>query len=281
VKKELVTVYNRNTRLKAPVSEAFRTVFHNAWSYRWLIWRFFVRDFTSPYRQSFLGTLWSFIVPMIPVSAYLVLVFMGVLDTRAGMPFLLYVVTGMTFWLFIAGSITSMMNSIQRERAVLTKIKFPLIVVILSGFGKVCSDTLIRFCFVILAFVLYGVVPKWTIIFFPFIMLPVILFSFGTGVIVSLANVVVRDTRNVVEMFLRYGMFLCSVIFAMPTTGLVGAINRFNIFNQFIVGTRELLVFGQINDVPGFLISSLGSVIVFMFSVKALYSLEYKIVGHL
>ena len=281
MKNYTITIYNKDTRLKASFAEAFSTLFHNAWSYRSLIWRSVKRDFTMPYGQSFLGIGWSFIMPMIPVTAYLVLVFLGVLDTRAGMPFLVYVVTGVTFWFFLSGSINSVINSIQRDRGIITKVKFPLIVVILSGFGKVCSDTLIRLGFVVVAFAIYGIVPNWTIIFSPLIILPFILLSFGLGIIVGLLNVVAGDTKNIVDMFLNYGMFLCSVFFAMPESGPIGAANKFNIFNHFIVGIREFLVFGYITDSVGFGVSSLIAVVVFLFSIRALYSLEYKIIGHL
>lgn len=276
-----ITIYNKDTRLKSSISEAFHSLFHSAWSYRWLIWRSFKKDFSTPYKQSFFGIGWSFIMPMIPVTAYLVLVLMGVLDTRAGMPFFIYVAIGMTLWLFLSGGIHSVMNGIQSEKGVITKVKFPLVVVILSGFGKVCSDTLIRLLFVVFAFAFYRIVPDWTIIFAPVVIFPFVLLSMGLGIIIGLLNVVVTDTKNFVEMFLSYGMFICSVFFALPTTGALGAFTRFNIFSQFIVGIREFLVFGYITDLAGYGASSLVAALVFVFALKTLYSLEYKIIGHL
>ena len=281
MKSHCITIYNKDTRLKASLAETFQTLGHNAWSYRWLIWRSFKRDFSAPYKQSFLGLGWSFIVPMIPITAYLVLVFMGVLDTRAGMPFFLYVSIGMTLWLFLSGGIYSVINSIQSEKAVITKVKFPLVVVILSGFGKVCSDTLIRLFFVVFAFAFFGVMPHWNIVFAPLIVLPFVLLSFGLGIMIGLLNVVVHDTKIFVDMFLSYGMFISSVFFALPTSGPFSVFADINIFSQFIAGIREFLVFGHLTNVAGYAISSLMAVLLFLFAVRSLYCLEYKIKGHL
>lgn len=276
-----ITVYNKNTRLNDSIIKAFKTVCYDVWSYRWLIWRLFKRDFTAPYKQSFLGVIWSFIVPIIPVTVYLFLVTMGVLRPSAGMPYLVFVFVGMTLWMFISGGMNSMINTMQKERNVIVKVKFPLVVVAFSGFGKVFLDTLVRIALVIFSFILYGIVPSWTIILLPVVLLPFLLLTFGLGIIVGLLDVAISDTRNVVDIFLRYGIFLSSVIFAMPTTGLIGKVNRFNIFNQFIVGIREFLVYGYITDLAGFVLSSVGAFVIFILAIKILYTLEYKILGHL
>lgn len=276
-----ITVYNKDTRLNSSLVESVTSLYRTAWAYRYLIWRSFRRDFTAPYRQSVLGTAWSFIMPMIPITAYLVLVFMGVLDTRAGMPFFIYVSVGMTLWFFLYGGITAVMNSIQSEKGVITKVKFPLVVVILSGFGRVFSDTLIRLVFVVGAFGFFRVVPHWDIVLAPLVALPFLLLCLGLGILVGLLNVVMTDTKNFVEMFLSYGMFVSSVFFALPTTGFFGSIARINIFSHFIVGIREYLVFGHLNDPVTYAVSSAIAVAVFLFSLKTLYSLEYKIIGHL
>lgn len=281
MKHNCITIYNKDTRLKASLWETFQNLGHSAWSYRWLIWRSFKRDFSAPYKQSLLGFGWSFVVPLVPITAYLVLVLLGVLQTRAGMPFFIYVSIGMTLWLFLSGGIYSVINSIQSEKSVITKVKFPLVVVILSGFGKVCSDTVMRLLLVAIAFGVYGILPHWNVLFAPFVIFPFVLLSLGLGVLIGLLNVVMTDTKVIVDMFLSYGMFVSSVFFALPITGFLGTFGTYNIFSQFIVGIREFLVFGYITDLPGYAASSVAAILLFLFAAKCLYSLEYKIKGHL
>ncbi len=276
-----ITVYNKDTRLNASVLEAFSNVFRSAWSFRWLIWTNIKRDLTAPYKQSFLGIIWSIIVPIIPITAYIFLGLLGVLSVKGGMPFALYIMLGMTVWLIFADGIRSVINRLEGQRGVITKIKVPLIVVILSGFGLVCSDTLIRLLFVVATFVVYKITPSWTLLFLPFLLLPLVLLSFGLGIILSFLNTVIKDTKNIVNMFLTYGMFVSSVIFAMPTTGLLGRINLINIPNHYIVAIRDFMVFGRINNLELYSIASIVSLAIFIFSIKVLYSLEYKVVGHL
>jgi lipopolysaccharide transport system permease protein len=281
MKNPTVTVYNKDTRIKSSIIEAFIDVFRNAWSFRWLIWTNIKKDLTAPYKQSFFGILWSFIIPIIPITAYILLGYMNVLSVRGGMPFPVYIMVGMTSWSIFAGGVRSLINKIEGQRTVITKIKVPFIVFVLSSFGMVCSDTLIRFIFVVMSFALYKIIPSWHILFLPIVVLPIVLLSFGVGVILSFLNVVIKDIRNIANMLLTYGMFFSSVIFPMPTSGVLGKANLINIPNHFVVAIRDFMVVGRIRNTEEYLFATFVSLVLFIISVKSLYSLEYKIVGHL
>ncbi len=272
-----ITVYHKDYLIFDSLITAWRKTIQAILRHKWLIWVNFKKDFFFQYKQSGLGMLWSMILPIIPVSAYLFLGYLRVLDVRGAIPFPVYIISGMTFWLLLKDGIISGMRAIQQDKNILTKIDMPLIVVILSRYGSVCANTLIRLIFLIFILFFYNIVPNLNIILIPFVVLPLVCFGFGLGIILGIFNSVNNDIGNVSNMFLTYGMFASSVIFPMPTEGTLGLLNSLNIFNHFIVGIRDFIVTGQFQYPALFGASSAIGLCIMLLGVKWQYTVQYKV----
>jgi lipopolysaccharide transport system permease protein len=275
--KEKVTIYNRDTNLGVPAIKAAWFSLRDIWFYRWLIWVNFKKDFVGQYKRSSLAIMWTIVMPLIPLTAYLFLAFIRALNVTSGLPYPVFIISGMTIWLILSEGITSAMGAVSKERSVLTKVKIPLITVIIAGYGKVCANTLIRLPFLVLVFIIFGIAPPLITFLFPFVLLPVILLGLGLGIIFGMFGAMTQDAENAVAVMMRYGMFLCSVVFAMPTDGLMGTINRLNFFNHLVVGLRDFLVYGSFSDPSGFVAGAIISVLVFIIALRWNYSLEYLV----
>ena len=185
----------------------------------------------------------------------------------------------MTFWGLLRDGITSGMLSIQQNKVVLTKINMPLIVVILSKYGSVCANALIRFVFLIFILFFYKLIPSLNIILIPFVLLPFVCFGVGLGIFLGIFNSANSDVGNVSNIFFTYGMFASSVIFPMPTTGLLGLVNNFNIFNHLIVGIRDFIVLGQFQYPAHFAASSGIGLCIMLFGIKWQHKVQYRVKG--
>lgn len=272
-----ITVYHKDYLIFDSLITAWRKTLQAIWRNRWLIWVNFKKDFFSQYKQSGLGMLWSLIMPIIPVSAYLFLGYLRVLDVRGAIPFPVYIITGMTFWLLLKDGIISGMGAIQQDKGILTKIDTPLIVVILSKYGSVCANTLIRLVFLIFILFFYNIIPNLNIILIPFVLLPLVCFGFGLGILLGIFNSANSDIGNVSNMLLTYGMFASSVIFPMPTEGILGLVNSLNIFNHLIVGIRDFIVLGQFQYPALFGASSAIGLCIMFLGVKWQHTVQYKV----
>jgi len=169
------------------------------------------------------------------------------------------------------------MRAIQQDKNILIKIDIPLIVVILSRYGSVCADTLIRLVFLIFILFFYNIVPNVNIILLPFVVLPLVCFGFGLGIILGIFNSANSDFGNVADMFLTYGMFASSVIFPMPTEGTLSLVNSVNIFNHFIVGIRDFIVMGQFQYPALFGASSAIGFCIMLLGVKWQHTVQYRV----
>jgi lipopolysaccharide transport system permease protein len=277
VGKYQLTTYSPQTRLHDSLWTILKHFFLEIKRTRWQIWVTFKRDFVSAYNQTTVGLLWSVVMPLIPISVYLLLAYLRVLRTTENMPFVVYIVVGMTIWTFLSGSLTSPILAIQKSKVVLETSKYPILAVILSNFGQMIYQTSIRIIFVVLVLIFYKISLSWNILLLPLLILPLALFSLSLGIILAIVNVIIRDVQNVVDIVMRYGVFLSSVIFPMTETGLIGTLNLFNPFNTFVIAVRNFIVFGQIPHLTVYLVTTGVSILLFLVACKVLYIMEYRL----
>jgi len=275
------TVYSSETRSSEGILNILISTYKEVLSMKWQIWIAFKKGFVASYRNTLLGIFWAIFLPLIPVSVYLILAQIKILRSSDDMPFVLFIVLGMVIYLFITGTITSVMNSLDKEKAILKKVNYPISAAMLSNFGKVAFELLVRLFFVIPLLIYFGVPWQSGLLLLPLMLVILTVFSLGIGVTLAISNVVLPDIKNVVGLVVAYGLFVSSVIFPMPENGLIGKINLFNPLNTFVNAVRQLIVFGKIENVLQVSIWAAISVVIALFACKLSYSMEYRIKEYL
>lgn len=275
-------IYSSNYRCNVTAFTALMELIQQAIVYRWQIWISIKKNIRTTYQQDTFGLFWSIVMPIIPMTVYMLLAQIKVLKTVDNMPFVYYIGMGMLVWLLMATSIHTMLKAIKSEKSILTTTNFPIFPILLSRLGEVLNDTFIRFIVVALIVAWYQIDVTFFGLFFALLsLIPAIIFAMGLGMILSILDVVVQDTRRIVLLVLRYGLFLSSVIFPFPEVGIAGMLNDFNFFNTFINATRDLLHHGYIHQPFVFFITSLVGIIIFMVASKLIYTMDYKIRAYL
>ena len=274
--------YSSNYRCNSSMITAFIALFQQALNYRWQIWLAIKKKIRATYQQDVFGLFWSIVMPIIPMTVYMVLAHIKVFKTVDDMPHIYYIAMGMLVWLLMATTIHALMLSIKAEKSILTTTNFPIFPTLLSRLGEVLHDTAIRFVVLLMIVMWYQMdVTIISSLLAILSLIPAIIFALGLGMMLSILDVVVQDTRRLVLLGLRYGLFLSSVIFPFPEWGIPGAINQFNFFNTFVNATRDLLHHGTLDNLSLFLYTSLIGIIIFMIAVKLVYTMDYKIRAYL
>ena len=234
------------------------------------------------YQQDMFSLFWTILMPIIPMTVYMILAQVKVFKTVADMPFIYYIAIGMMMWLLMSTIIRTIMESIKSEKAILTTTNFPIIASMLSLLGNILNDTAIRLIAVAAIVIYYQVdMTFMKAMLTLFSMIPAIIFAFALGIILSILDIVIQDTRRVVDIFLRYGLFMSSVIFPFPTEGIAGFLNKFNLFNTYVNTTRDILYYGSIDNLSVFFYTSIVGFILLLISLKLLYTMEFKIRAYL
>ena len=216
-------------------------------SSRRLIWLLVLRDLSARYRHSFLGYGWAILPQIATVAVFGFLQASRVLpigNTR--IPYLAYALWGMSVWQLFAGCVSNCTGSLSSSGSLVTKVNFPREALVIAAVGQPILDFLIRLVPIFAVFMWYDVVPSWRTMFVPVVLVPIVLLALGLGFILSIANLVIRDTGNAVGMVLTVGMFLTPVLYPPPVRPPFVLINLVNPLSPLLSASHDLMTIGVV-----------------------------------
>ena len=256
-----VTVYSPESPLLNPV-QLVRGMFSDLLASFELGWRLFVRDNSAQYRQSILGYIWAFIPPLVASLPFVFLNSQGVVNMgKTNIPYAAYAMIGTIVWQVFVDALTSPLKTVSSAKSMLTRINFPREALLLSGLGMVAFNFLIRFVLLIGVFAWFKIVPPATAVFFPLGVLALIIIGFMIGVLLTPVGLLYNDIAQTIPIAATFLMFLTPVLYPPPTSGLAGAITKWNPLTPLVTATRDWLTVGQATDLFSFSIVSISTCI--------------------
>jgi len=209
-----------NLRIIKPQKGWIGINFKELFFYRELFYVFAWRDIKVRYKQTVIGVTWAIIQPFLLMVVFSV--FFGSLAKMPsdGVPYPIFVFSGLLFWNYFSVSLTGSSNSLVENENVLKKIYFPRLFLPLSSTITPLIDFALALVILIGLMVYYHFAPTITIIFlFPFLIFLSFLSAAGLGSLLAAINVRYRDIRYALPFFIQTLFFLTPVIY--PTT-LIG-----------------------------------------------------------
>ena len=274
-----VRIYRPDSRIKQNWLQAAISITREIKNFRSHINTLFMRDFRKGYVGTVLGVFWNFILPMVPISVYILLVSLRVMPRYDGIPPAVYISFNITIWYLLTGLIRQPIQIVKSRNAEMMKTAIPLSAAIVSSFAQLCFDTAVRIALVTVLIVATQTGISWA----AFLVVPIILSGgllfLGLGLLLSILNVIYRDIERVVTIVLQYGIFLSGVIFPLSSLGPLTGLSTANPFNVIISSAREAAFAGSISN-PGALAAwTTVGVILFLYSIWFFYLMEYRIRG--
>jgi len=270
--------YEPDNSLKKGLFSLFSSIIVEITQNRWLIFQLFKRDFFTIYKQSFIGVLWAFIIPLVSVGTFIVLNQSGVFSMgEITVPYPVYAVFGMAFWQLFAAGLVAGANSLIRASSMIVKINVSKKALVLASAGQSLISFLIQIALVGILLLHYRITPTVHMALLPLLILPIILFTFGVSFIFSLLNGVMRDIGNALSVLLTFLMFLTPVLYAKPTTGALVVITSYNPLYYLVSGPRELILTGSLTEWQGFVVSSAVALSVFMVGIYIFHLTETRV----
>ncbi len=129
-----VVVYTASSELAHPV-HLVQELLHDIARGRELGWRLFLRNLQSQYRQTLLGYFWAIMPPLVTTLVWVGLRSFDVVSFSAapGVPYAAYVLSGTILWQTFLNSLSSPLTSIAGARDMLIKLNFPREVALAGG----------------------------------------------------------------------------------------------------------------------------------------------------
>lgn len=218
------------------------------WLSRELLFQLAFRDIAVSYRQSLLGYLWVLLLPLATVALFTYLSSARVVPIgNTVLPYPAYAVWGVVLWQLFANTLTATTTSLARAGSLVTKIDFPKEVIVFSAVSKPLLEFAAKLVLVSIVFLLYDVtVPVAAALVVPIILL-VVMMATGIGLVLSLANLIVRDVANLVAVLTTFGMFAAPVLYPPPVSEPFSLLVVLNPFSPLLMGTQDLLSVGRLN----------------------------------
>jgi ABC-type polysaccharide/polyol phosphate export permease len=186
--------------------------------YRELFANLFRRDFQAKYRGSVLGILWSLVNPLALMGVYFAV--FGLIFNGTTIPhYPLYLLSGLTCWLFFSTSVSGAAHSLIDSADLIRKVRFPRQLIAFS----VVATQLVTFA------VMLGLLIILSVIFIPatrstvWIAIPLsVLFVGlvgGVSLVIACANVLFRDIQHILTAALLPWFFVTPILWSFTSVG--------------------------------------------------------------
>ena len=216
--------------------------------YRELLVELALRDIRIRYKQTLLGVAWALFLPVLMMIIFTQVFTRVARIETGGIPYPIFVYCGLLPWQFFASSLKGSVESLTRNRQLVTKIYmprevFPIAQVIASG-----VDFLVASSVLVVLMAWYGCPLRMTALLLPVLLATQVALTIGLGLLLSMGNLFYRDVKYVFEVVLLLWMFVSSVVYPVPAD-LPGAwFLALNPMTPILDGYRQLLLHGQLPD---------------------------------
>ena len=257
-----VTIYTPDSPLRNPVKMLSEMIRDLAAS-RELAWQLALRDIKAQYRQTLLGLLWAFILPLANTAVWIFMERSGIVTMQpTTLPYPVYVFSGTMLWAIFMDAVNAPLQQTMSAKPMLAKIKFPREALVLSGIYQTLFNSAIKIGVLLGALLLMGVTPGWGLLVFPLAVLSIILAGTATGLLVTPVGMLYADVGKGLPLVLQFLMYLTPVVFPMPSTGWAAALFQWNPLTPLVLTARDLLTGYPVEHLGAFFVVNLSMLIV-------------------
>ena len=227
------------------------------------------RDILVRYKQTAIGVAWGIIRPVVSMVVFVIVFGKIAKLPSGGVPYPVMVFTALLPWQFFSNSMQAGADSLIRSEHMISRIYFPRLILPTSAVIVSLVDFAVSFAVLCVIMALYRFVPSAKIIMLPIFFVPAAMSSLGAAYFFSAAGVRYRDFRHVMPFIVQFGLYISPVGFSSsiipenwrllysinPMAGVIDG------FRWCVHGTKKLYV-------PGFTVSVMSAVIIFMAGLK-------------
>ncbi|MGV6830382.1 MAG: ABC transporter permease [bacterium] len=174
-------------------------------------------DFKEQFKGSFLGVFWAILRPLIFVGTIWFIFSFGLkkslIDSKY--PFILYLLTGYSVWLFFSTALTSGMNSFLSNKHL---VKNPNFNIFILPIIKIVSAFYLHVIFIIITLVIMfftGYYPDIHMIQLPFYIVLLSIFLYGITMLLASLRVFTHDIPQLVSAVLQIGFWVTPIFWSI------------------------------------------------------------------
>jgi len=200
---------------------SLRRFARSMWRHRELLFMLTWRDIRIKYKQTVLGFLWALLMPILIVSAGLVVKLgMAHVSGRSLQWSELAIVAVKSLpWAFFTSTLRFATLSLTNNTTLVTKIAFPRAVFPVAATLSQAFDAVVASVVVLALLVLARTGVSWALLWVPLLLLLLGLFTGALALLLSAANLFFRDVKYVVEVVITFAIFFSPVFYEVAMFG--------------------------------------------------------------
>lgn len=224
------------------------------WSGRELLMMLVKRDVNVVYKQTILGPVWFLIQPILMALVFSVVFGRVAKIPTAGLPHILFYLSGLLIWNFFQGSLNGAAASFSQGASLYSKVYFSRLIIPLSFPLSHMVFLLWNFIVFLLFYFWhlatgYSFTPTWWILLLPLLAIYVGLAALGVGLVFAAVTTKYRDIRFAMPFILQVWMYSSPIIFSLdgattPWIKVVLLLNPLTVavesFRYMFFGTPEI-----------------------------------------
>ena len=246
-----------------------------------MIYQLFRREFFAAYKKSFIGSAWIILTPIAGIVSWIFLHRANIITPGdVGIPYPAYILVGTLIWGFFMSVTNAFMNAMSKYRYLLLWTYFPHEAILGIQLLLKLVEFVMSLFVTLIILIIFSIPPTWGIFLFPVVISPLLFFALSFGLLVSVVSVVSYDLRKVVTAIFGLVMFITPVVYSADVIGNIWLqkIIHLNHLTYLVCSARDIILFGRLYSIKGFIISSLVSLFMVFISWRIFYISEDKII---
>ena len=233
------------------------------YAYRELVKNLVARDLKLRYRSSVLGFAWCLLNPLLMMVVFTV-VFTVMLEDNKIEKFPVFILAGVLAWNLHTTALTSAINSVVGQAALVQKVYFPREVLPIAAVLSNTVNFLLSLTVLFAMIFLYQVQLTNTLLFLPLVLLVQVMFTTGVALFLAALNVFYRDVASIMETLMLAWFFLTPIFYRIEDVFPVYS-RLMYIVNppaSIIAAYRDILYYGSMSNFDFFSRTVLTSIVV-------------------
>ena len=234
------------------------------------------REVMIKYKQSAMGLLWAVLMPMLIVSAGILVkyAYATVTHVPLSMADVASVSVKSVPWAFFVASVRFSATSLVSNANLVTKIYTPREVFPLTAILSQLIDLVVASVVLLVVLIVAGVGTSVHVLWVPPLLIALILLAVAIGLFVSAAGLFFRDVKYLVEVFVTFAIFFTPVFFDASMFGKWKSVLLLNPVAPILEGLSAAIVRHQSPDLGWFLYSVVFAVVGVFLSYRFFTAVE-------
>jgi ABC-type polysaccharide/polyol phosphate export permease len=212
--------------------------------FRDLLYMLTWRDVCIRYKQSIFGILWVILMPTVIVLAGVLM--KTALATVSGKAIesrdLALIAVKAVPWALFVASIRASTNCLIGNANLVTKIKFPKVILPIAAVSSQLFDFAIASVILCILLVVLGIGTSLAILWVPVLILILLAMALGVGMFLASSCLFFRDVKPVVELFLMFAIFFTPVFYEVAMFKQYGELLMLNPMAPILEGLGAVVV---------------------------------------